>query len=99
MPDGGLALHQHQGEEYEADGSCCSNEEIGIHSTHQDMQLTIPSEPAMAVRMAINTLSNLLQLTCFDMRFWFLGLINYENEDENENWAPRRLPFGWFTFF
>ena len=28
----------------------------------------------------------------------FRGLINYENEDEDENWAPRRLPFGWFTF-
>ena len=69
MPDGGLALHQHQGEEYEADGSCCSNEEIGIHSTHQDMQLTIPSEPATAVSIAINTLSNLLQSTFLDIYF------------------------------
>ena len=33
------------------------------------MQLTTPIEPAMAVRTAINTLSNLLQLTCFDMVF------------------------------
>ena len=55
-------LHQYQGEEYEADGSCCSNEEIGIHSTHQDMQLTIPSEPATAVSIAINTLRSFPKL-------------------------------------
>ena len=31
------------------------------------MQLTMPSEPASAVNTAINTLSTLLQLICFDM--------------------------------
>ena len=31
------------------------------------MQLTTPIEPAMAVSTAINTLSNLLQFTCFDI--------------------------------
>ena len=42
-------LHQCQGKEDESDGSCRSDEDIGIHSTHQDMQLTIPIAPARAV--------------------------------------------------
>ena len=47
------------------------------------MQLTIPSEPATAVSTAINTLSNLLQLTCF-IGFLVLGL----NELKIENYPP-----------
>ena len=38
------------------------------------MQLTTPSEPAMAVSTAINTLSNLLQSTFLDMIEIVLGL-------------------------
>ena len=38
------------------------------------IQLTIPSEPAMAVSMAMSTLSKVLQFICFIVVLWVMGL-------------------------
>ena len=58
--------HKHKTEQHEANASRHSDENVVSHNcVGYDMQDTMPSEPATAVSTAINTLSNLLQLTLF----------------------------------
>ena len=60
------SLYQHKTECYETNASRHSDENVVSHNcVGYDMQDTMPSEPATAVSTAINTLSNLLQLTLF----------------------------------